>query len=243
MSPIVRIADPRGSTPRPLSLVAVAVGSTVLGLLLLKLSLVAPRLDAAAAEGPADQVSPTALAPEGEPGGSAPDGEPAGADAPGPSEDEPVAEAAGTVDAGVAGAPLAADDEAEVPVAEGADPVAEGAATGDQAAAASDRTPVHGRVAYFQCPNDECPRDHDLERSVWRALDRLGGCMGDGGQADVRVLVQGGSVSEVRFRERGAEGIDIGVLSRCVTAPLMRVTGSMLPDGAVVSFRFDLSRP
>ena len=34
MSPIVRIADPRGSTPRPLSLFAVALGCTALGLLL-----------------------------------------------------------------------------------------------------------------------------------------------------------------------------------------------------------------
>ena len=46
MSPIVRITDPRGSTPRPLSLVAVALGSVGVGLLLLKLSLVAPRAGA-----------------------------------------------------------------------------------------------------------------------------------------------------------------------------------------------------
>jgi len=232
MSPIVRIADPRGSTPRPLSLVAVAVGSTVVGLLLLKLSLVAPRPDGGAPVELAD-ASPAAR-----------EADPADGEAPAPSGDEPetAAEAAALSDAGTAEAPVADADEAEVPLAES---VAAEPAGGDEAVATggSDRVPVHGRVAYFQCPNDECPRDHDLERNVWRTLDRLGGCLGDGGQADVRVVVQGGAVSEVRYRERGAEGIDIGVLSRCVNAPLMRVTGSTLPDGAVVSFRFDQPRP
>jgi hypothetical protein len=95
-------------------------------------------------------------------------------------------------------------------------------------------------VAYFQCPNDSCPRDHGLERSVWRTLDRLGACLGAAGEADVRVSVAAGAVTDVRFRERGAAGIDLGVLNRCVSPPLMRVTGSTLPDGAVVSFRFQV---
>lgn len=236
MSPIVRIADPRGSTPRPLSLVAVAVGSVVVGLLLLRLSLVAPRPEAMGPEtGMDDGASAT-------PHGSA--DEPAAQDAPAPVEDEPAPEAdasataVAVVDAGAAEAPEA---EAEVPAAAAEATGATG--DGELPATGGDRTLAHGRVAYFQCPNDECPRDHGLERSVWRALDRLGSCMGGGGQADVRVAVQAGAVSEVRFRERGAEGIDIGVLSRCVTAPLMRVTGSTLPDGAVVSFRFDVPPP
>jgi hypothetical protein len=96
-------------------------------------------------------------------------------------------------------------------------------------------------VAYFQCPNDTCPRDHGLERSVWRTLDRLGACLGaPRARPDVRVSVAAGAVTDVRFRERGAAGIDLGVLNRCVSPPLMRVTGSTLPDGAVVSFRFQV---
>lgn len=237
MSPIVRIADPRGSTPRPLSLVAVAVGAAVVGFLLLKLSLVAPRPDAAL-DPLADEAASAGMAEDSE---RAPE---TAEEVQAPSEDEPalVADAGEAVadavlDAGAAVAPVAVAEEPVV------DP-AGGEAAGDGEAGApppaGERTLVHGRVAYFQCPNDQCPRDHGLERSVWRVLDRLGACLGDAGQADVRVSVQAGAVAEVRFRERGAEGIDIGVLNRCVTPPLMRINGSTLPDDAVVSFRFDL---
>lgn len=236
MSPIVRIADPRGSTPRPLSLVAVAVGAAVVGVLLLKLSLVAPRPDAAL-DPLADEAASAVVAEDSE---RAPDTAEEGQ---APSEEEPalVADAGEAVadavlDAGAAVAPVVVAEEPTV------DPADEAAANGEAPVTgpAGERTLVHGRVAYFQCPNDQCPRDHGLERSVWRVLDRLGACLGDAGQADVRVSVQAGAVTEVRFRERGAEGIDIGVLNRCVTPPLMRVTGSTLPDDAVVSFRFDL---
>lgn len=238
MSPIVRIADPRGSTPRPLSLVAVVVGSVVAGLLLLKLSLVAPRPETMAPEaGMDDGASAAPHGPADEQAAQETHDAPEPAEAEAAPEADAGATAVAVVDAGTGGAPVA---EAEVPAAA---PEAAGAMVDAEPTAGGDRTLVHGRVAYFQCPNDECPRDHGLERSVWRALDRLGGCMGSGGQADVRVAVQAGAVSEVRFRERGAEGIDIGVLSRCVTAPLMRVTGSTLPDGAVVSFRFDAPPP
>jgi hypothetical protein len=238
MSPIVRIADPRGSTPRPLSLFAVALGCTALGLLLLKLSLVAPRPEAGALEPVAGEESAGAS-------DERPDEAPV-ADDPEPGPDELAI--AGAVDLGVGpaladGDAVAADAEVavEAPLpAEGgdADPVAQPGTSGDTPGA--ERTLEHGRVAYFQCPNDSCPRDHGLERSVWRTLDRLGACLGAAGEADVRVSVAAGAVTDVRFRERGAAGIDLGVLNRCVSPPLMRVTGSTLPDGAVVSFRFQV---
>ena len=107
-------------------------------------------------------------------------------------------------------------------------------------AAGAGRTLTQGRVAYFQCPGDRCPRDHGLERDVFRALERVTGCMGGPGEGDVRVTVAGGVVTDVRFRERGARGLDIGVLDRCLSPPLRRVGGSSLPDGVVVSFRFDV---
>ena len=238
MSPIVRIADPRGSTPRPLSLFAVALGCTALGLLLLKLSLVAPRPEAGALEPVAGEGS--AASPH-EPLDEAPV-----ADAPEPGPD--TLAVAGAVDVGVAAA--AADAEAtaaeaevaaDAPLPEAAGdaaPVPQPGTTGDTPG--GERTLEHGRVAYFQCPNDTCPRDHGLERSAWRTLDRLGACLGTAGEADVRVSVAAGAVTDVRFRERGAAGIDLGVLNRCVSPPLMRVTGSTLPDGAVVSFRFQV---
>lgn len=229
MSPIVRIADPRGSTPRPLSLIAVALGCTALGLLLLELSLVAPRPEAGALEPlPSEDAAGTPDEGAGE--------------APVADDPEPVAVAPAQADpTGDAVSPAAPDAGAAVvaPEAEVAvdAPLPEaGAETGTD----TERTIEHGRVAYFQCPNDSCPRDHGLERGVWRALDRLGGCLGASGEADVRVSVLAGAVTDVRFRERGAAGIDLGVLNRCVSPPLMRLTGSTLPDGAVVSFRFQV---
>ncbi len=236
MSPIVRITDPRGSTPRPLSLVAVALGSVGVGLLLLKLSLVAPRAGAVELE-PLDAGE--ALAEQAGTDVAATRDEPEAAPPAAAAEDELGADEAAAVDAG--GEAVVADvPAAPEPVVPEVPEAAEGEATASTGGPAGERTLEHGRVAYFQCPSEPC-RDHGLERSVWRTLDRLGGCLGEGGQADVRVVIQTGAVSEVRFLERGAEGIPLGVLSRCVTPPLMRVTGSTLADGTVVSFRFQLA--
>jgi hypothetical protein len=52
--------------------------------------------------------------------------------------------------------------------------------------------------------------------------------------------VEGGAVTDVRFRDRGTRGLDIGALDRCLTPPLRRISGSPLPGGVVVSFRFDV---
>jgi len=239
MSPIVRIADPRGSTPRPLSLFAVALGCAALGLLLLKLSLVAPRPDAAALEPDGGEATADApVEPSDEAASAAAGDEPRPEDPPSAgAEDAGLAPSDVEDEAAIAEAAVTADAPA-IPSPPEADAAPDPGAT--EAAPGGERTVEHGRVAYFQCPNDSCPRDHGLERSVWRSLDRLGACLGTAGEADVRVTVVAGAVTDVRFRERGAAGIDLGVLNRCVSPPLMRVTGSTLPDGAVVSFRFQV---
>lgn len=248
MPSIVRIADPRGSTPRPLSLIAVGVGGVVAGLLLVQVSLAAPRLDAetSSASGDDDRA-PVVGAPEGEDergvGGDDAEGSPAdelaarsdGEDA----LEEPVPDEAQVEATETASDVPAADDETPAEPAS-ADAPAQAADQPGSEAAGAGRTLTQGRVAYFQCPGDRCPRDHGLERDVFRALERVTGCMGGPGEGDVRVTVAGGVVTDVRFRERGARGLDIGVLDRCLSPPLRRVGGSSLPDGVVVSFRFDV---
>ncbi|MEZ4327260.1 MAG: hypothetical protein R3B40_18730 [Polyangiales bacterium] len=258
MPSIVRIADPTGSTPRPLSLLGVGIGGVVAGLLSIQLSLAAPRPETTASDEPTadDAAHPhegrtqpgtqapgsatgTALDDEGAPGA-------AGVDDPteGAASDEPVAEAQNDAAAPGDPSPEADPNGAEAPGLGGESQAhADETNTGEDGAGTEGgpaRELTRGRVAYFGCPSDRCNRDHSFERDVFRTLERVTGCMGGAGEGDVRVTVEGGAVTDVRFRERGAVGLPIPTLDRCLTPPLRRVTGSVLPNGVVVSFRFDV---
>ncbi|MCA9534462.1 MAG: hypothetical protein KC593_12310, partial [Myxococcales bacterium] len=189
MPSIVRIADPRGSTPRPLSLIAVGVGGVVAGLLLVQVSLAAPHLDAETTSPSGDDDhAPVVGVPEGddERGVGGDDAEGSRADelaAPSDGEDaveEPVPDEALAAATETASDVPAADDEAPAEPAS-ADAPAQAAGQPGSEAAGAGRTLTQGRVAYFQCPGDRCPRDHGLERDVFRALERVTGCMGGPG--------------------------------------------------------------
>ena len=92
-----------------------------------------------------------------------------------------------------------------------------------------------GRVAYLRC-DEPCPRDRDLERATWRALESLSACAGIGpGAGDLRLTVGARSVTDLHLGPSDVAGDVVA----CVR-PSLAGTPTTLDAQLVVSFRFEL---
>ncbi|HJL36422.1 MAG TPA: hypothetical protein RMG95_12125, partial [Polyangiaceae bacterium LLY-WYZ-15_(1-7)] len=150
-----------------------------------------------------------------------------------------------------------ADEPAEdaEPAGEGAEVEESGAAAEEPAAAAGAPEPAttpapyrfeRGRVAYIRCPGLEgaggrCPRDRDLEESVWAALGGVAECAARpaaGGTADVRLTFSGGGAPELRFRDWGDSPLPSASLRACLASTIAPLRTSLRADPLVISFRF-----
>jgi hypothetical protein len=81
-----------------------------------------------------------------------------------------------------------------------------------------------------------CPRDRELERQVWDALEPLASCAEQRGDVEVRVEIANAQTSWHVTRgdlERTAVG-------RCAGAGLQAVRTALRPTRMIVSFRMEL---
>lgn len=111
------------------------------------------------------------------------------------------------------------------------------------------RTFNQGHVAYLRCegvPRGSgrfpCPRDRDLEASVWRTLATLQTCNVDPGRgvADVRLQFEGKRHPKVRLRHRSNGGLRDRAVLKCVAEELSQLSTRHDPTDMIVSFRFEL---
>lgn len=144
-----------------------------------------------------------------------------------------------------------ADDPAEVDPNTGDSVPAPEAGPPDDAPTPPHRL-VPGRVAYLRCegarPTDgpyPCPRDRDLERTVWDALGGLSECADRpvaGGAGDLRLTFSGGALRERGVRGGGESALSEVAILGCLEESLGAVTTTIRAPDLVVSFRFELER-
>jgi hypothetical protein len=193
--------------PRWWTLLAVGAAGLVVGLVAVRATLSTPEARAGATAAPLPNPSPASRTE----GASI-----AAADA----ETEPAADA---------GIEAMADAGTEA-VADVADVIVR-----EPGAARSSLTLRPGRVAYLRC-DEPCPRDRDLERATWRALQSLSACAGIGaGAGDLRVTVGARSVTDLHLGPSDVAGDVVA----CVR-PSLAGTPTSIDAQLVVSFRFEL---
>lgn len=257
----VRRPDPEADRPRPGVVAAVATGCLLLGLCGARATLRSVEADSAA----------TGTDPAGDVESPAASGSGPGADHEGGTgaEDRPEAEAGRGTEAGAeTGAETGAEAEAEAGPEAGAETgagaeaetgietevgrerVPGAAPVGTPGGAPASRAIRRGRLAYLRCDGAErpdlgpfpCPRDRDLERTVWAAIDALAACPtapAGPGPADLRLTFQPGATPEVGFLDRAGD-LDSRRLAGCLAGPLADATTTLTADYLLVSFRFEL---
>lgn len=105
------------------------------------------------------------------------------------------------------------------------------------------RSVLRGRVAYIRCgpaTATRCPRDRDLEESVWAVLAELASCStrpADPGTSDLRLLFRGDR-REARFRAWGEAPLPDEALTTCVGSQLEALGTRLAVDPLLVSFQF-----
>lgn len=216
--PIIRRPPPADDQPKPWTVAAVAVVGLAAGLLLA--ARVAPAEDRATSPPKAGSEPPAAEHDPAEVPAKMAEPPPE----PEPSDDD--------------GATKAATSE---PKPRTAKPAA-GAPS-----ALTQRVIEPGRVAYLVCEGVPlrqgpypCPRDLELEESVWNALDALPECPTaptGTGQVDVRLHYEGSQDPEIRFLP-AATDLDIPSLSSCLDPSLRKLHSALGASSLVVSFRF-----
>lgn len=239
------LADPRFTRPRPLSLLGIALCFGAAGFTVARASL---DVDRAAAASHMDVEAAT------------------GAEMPSPIDDVSASDDALTEQ------PLAVVDPAEGPDTDaGALAAAVGdvgdvgdavgteatnalpeAPSGDSAAPPpTSGTPTRlemGRVAYIRCegaPDGACPRDVGLERRAWdaiRGIERCDGLVGALGEADLRIVFDGGRYSGIGFRDFDRNALDTERLRTCVEASARELRTTHPASRLTVAFRFSLVR-
>lgn len=112
------------------------------------------------------------------------------------------------------------------------------------------RTLTRGRVAYIRCEGvpqragpSPCPRDVNVERTVWTAIDRLPTCpalLGRRGAADVRVVFESGVFSGLGFRDLGGGELDRDAVRGCLEPALAGLRTELPAARMTASFRIDV---
>jgi hypothetical protein len=232
--------ESRSASPRPTTLLAIAIVCGLVGYGVAHASLDVDRT-ALATRDHGDSEPDAPLDPEAR--GADPDSETEGeteaSPEPDAAADELVAQDGGS------GAEQAAESGEALAPSEPASEVSQGAPAG--------AGPAHietGRVAYIRCDGmpggvSTCPRDVAVERRVWdaiRGLESCAGLAGQTGEADLRVVFDGGRCSGIGFRDMESEGLDTNAIRTCVEARLLELRSNHPATRFTASFRFSATR-
>lgn len=109
---------------------------------------------------------------------------------------------------------------------------------------------MQGQVAYVRCDGAEqadarfpCPRDRTFEAAVWRVLQELPECTGNGpgrGLGEARLSWARSGPVEVRFRGEDGASLDLGAVSKCAGDRLAALRPGVLGERMIAAFHFEL---